>query len=99
MYFLDLEIGLNAGQAMHSDDINGTVDFEELYRLIEKNFREPVSKLIEHVAYRLLTHLFAQFTSIEEITIRIRKPQVPLDGILDAAEFEVTRQRQDMPVE
>jgi len=42
-----------------------------------------------------MTALFQQFPA-QEITVRIRKPSTPIDGVLDAAEVELSRRREEV---
>jgi len=77
-YFtLDLEITTNFLKAMSDDNISGTVNYAEVYETIRKEMQVP-SKLMEHVARRILQALFEEFPLIEAIRLRILKENPPV---------------------
>jgi dihydroneopterin aldolase len=46
--------------------------------------------------YREVTDgLLKKFTAVQEATVRVRKPHVPMGGVLKNVEVEVTRRRQN----
>ena len=51
---------------------------------------EPPCLLLEAVAERVAQGLLASFP-LESVTVRVRKPSVPLGGVVAAAEVEITR--------
>jgi len=82
--FLDLH---NAGQ---SDQLNDTVDYTNIYQVIEEIVLEGDFNLIETIAEEIAQTIIDHFP-ISEIIIRVRKPHVSLRGISDGVEVEIVR--------
>ncbi len=67
-------------KAMINDDLTGTVNYAELYHLLEREMANP-SKLLEHVAWRVIEAIKKQFPTISggEITISKLTPPFKCD--------------------
>ncbi len=90
---VDVEIFLDLEPSLRSDNLEDSVDFEEVYRQVVAEFSGNKSWLIESVAGKIVKNILKKYPIAEKVTVRIRKPQIPLDGILDNAEIEITRSR------
>ena len=55
-------------------------------------FENSKFKLIETVAERIAERIL-ELPGIENVLIRVRKPHVPLNGLLDFVEIEIFRTR------
>ncbi len=92
---VDVELGLDLAPAGASDDLARTVDYREVFEICRKVVEGPSVQLIETLAERIAARLLAGFEAVEvsEVVVRVRKPEVKLPGILDAAAVEITRRR------
>ena len=90
---VDVEIHLDLEPALKSDQLEDSIDFEEVYRLVVAEFSGNKSWLIESVAGKIVGNILQRYPIAESVTVRIRKPQIPIDGILDNAEIEISRSR------
>ena len=77
---LDLDI--------ESDDIRKTVNYSELYDNIAYLFSEKKYNLIETLANTISISILETF-DVTSCKVIIRKPEVPIDGVLDSVEVEV----------
>ena len=93
LFEVDLELSLDLNRALETDQLEDSVDFEEVHKDVVAEFSENQSWLIEALGGKIITRLFDKHQSVEQVTIRIRKPQIPINGILDNAEIELTRKR------
>lgn len=89
---VDVELGLDLENAARADRLDMSIDYEKVYRLIFDTVTEKKFHLIESLARYVIDRLFAVFP-VESVTIRIRKPNVPINGPLDHVEVEMTRYR------
>ncbi len=94
-FFMDVEMYLDLGEAIAADDLNLTVNYKAVF--------EDVCKIAENERFRLLESLGESIVrtileryAVDRVVIRIRKPSVPLEGILDHIEVEVDRSRKDI---
>lgn len=82
-YFLvDLRFDVDARAASLSDDLSDTVSYLDAYEVVAGAMSRP-SRLLEHVARRILDDLSARFgPRISNVQVRVRKQNPPLGGRL-----------------
>ena len=85
---VDVEILLNLTSTIASDDIKKTVDYSELYRFVVSKFSEKKYNLIETLAHNITMSIQKEFP-VKSCKVLIRKPDAPINGILDTVEVEV----------
>ena len=85
---VDVEILLNLTSTIASDDIKKTVDYSELFRFVVSKFSEKKYNLIETLAHNITMSIQKEFP-VKSCKVLIRKPDAPINGILDTVEVEV----------
>ena len=88
-FIVDLEMKTNTSKAELSDDLTETVNYQAVYGLV-KTEMEKTSKLIEHVAQRIITEVQKGFPEIIEITVTVAKLNPPVGGKVDRVSFTLT---------
>lgn len=73
--------------AIMDDDLRATVNYAEVYALIGSVMAQP-SALIEHVAGRILSGVFAEFPLVQAACVIVRKDNPPMGA--DCAGCSVT---------
>ncbi len=91
-FVVDLEVWQNLAPAGQSDDLAQTVNYAELYRLAAEIVGGPPCNLIETVAQRIASAVLARFAA-DAVLVRVRKPEVPIPGVLAGAAVEIVRRR------
>jgi dihydroneopterin aldolase len=89
---IDVELGLDLGQAMRSDALSDTVDYSRLHAIVREEVEDHQYQLIEALAGALVRRLMAELP-VTVVLVRVRKPQVPLNGMLSFAAVEIERRR------
>jgi dihydroneopterin aldolase len=89
-FFVDVDMYLDLRPATLADDLARTVDYEGVYRLIKENCESKRFYLIEALAEHVARAILEGFP-VERVVVRVRKPSVPVRGILDYTEVEVDR--------
>ena len=89
---VDVELVLYARDAGVSDDLDRTVDYRDVYAATRAVLEGPAVNLIEALAEAIATRVLAD-TPAAEVVVRVRKPDVRLDGPLDYAGVEIRRSR------
>lgn len=89
---IDVEMGLDFSHAAQADKLDLSIDYEKVYNKIIEVVTEKKYYLIEAVAENIAGKILAAF-AVEEVTVRVRKPSVPIKGSLDHVEVEITRRR------
>lgn len=81
-FIIDLFITVDTSNAEEKDNLDDTVNYQEVFRLVKKEM-EVTSKLLEHVGNRILKRTKEKFPQIEKATLKIRKMNPPLGGKMD----------------
>lgn len=87
-YTVSLRLKTDITRAMESDDVTDTVNYAEIYQAVKTEMDVP-SKLLEHVAGRIVNHLFNEFPSIEHIDLKLSKRNPPMGADIESAGVEV----------
>ena len=73
---VDLRVGYPLERAMESDEVADTLNYAALYELVKQEMQQP-SKLLEHVAGRIvaaITRVFPQTTSVDLTLTKLNPP-------------------------
>jgi dihydroneopterin aldolase len=89
---VDVELVLNLQPAGVDDDIAKSVDYAVVFDVTRQIVESTSFRLIEALAEAIAHELLVDFP-VQEVGVRIRKLQVPIDGTLDYAGVEIWRQR------
>jgi len=90
-FFIDAEIYLDLKIAGKSDDLGDTIDYSEIYDIIKYITVQKRFRLIEKLAESIAEEILLKSQLIEAVIVRVRKPEAPIDGVLDWAEVEIKR--------
>ncbi len=94
---VDLECSLDLSLAGESDELEDTISYADLYQLIRMIMeQESHVKLLERLAHRIFTAIFAQFSQIEEVMVRVIKPDPPIPGHYENVGVEMRMRRCDL---
>ncbi|UCH63835.1 MAG: dihydroneopterin aldolase [Fidelibacterota bacterium] len=94
-FLVDIELATDLTAAAQQDDLTRSIDYQAVYHAAAGAFTASPCQLLEHAAWQVMKALFQRFPA-EEITVRIRKPSIPIDGVMDAAEVELSRHREEV---
>ena len=78
-FILNLKISTDMTSACTSDELDGTISYAGIYNVVEAEMQIP-SKLLEHVAFRIIKSLRVKFEKIEDMEIKISKKNPPVGG-------------------
>lgn len=92
-FYVDIELELDFGKAAESDDWQDATDYVAVYNQVKAIFETKRFKLMEALADHIASSLL-QDTAIRQVTVRVRKPGVPLPGHVDYVQIETTRGRE-----
>ena len=90
---VDIELKRDLRPAARQDDLQQTVDYRAIFNIAKDTFENYKFKLIESVAERIADKILL-LPEIHNVLIRVRKPHVPLNGLLDHVEVEIFRERE-----
>ena len=91
---IDVELAVDVRAAAASDDLTRTPDYRGVYEITRRVVETTTLELIESLAETIAREILAASPAVEEVVVRVRKPDVDLGGPLDYAGVEVVRRRE-----
>ena len=91
-YRVDLEVKTDLRKSSISDDLNDTVDYVALNKIVEEEMAIR-SKLLEHVANRIIIRIFKELPSVSRILLAVSKLNPPIGGDVEAVTIEMEEYR------
>jgi 7,8-dihydroneopterin aldolase/epimerase/oxygenase len=90
---VDVELGFELTRAMVSDALRDSVDYSRAFAIVREEVEEHQYRLLEGLAGAIVRRLMAELP-IVSVLVRVRKPQVPIHGVLSYAAVEIQRRRE-----
>lgn len=91
-YRVDLEIKTDLRKSSETDDLKDTVDYVLLNKIVEEEMAIR-SKLLEHVAHRIIKRIFDEIPAISRIIVAVSKLNPPIGGDVEAVTIEMEEYR------
>ncbi len=88
---VDVELYLDLFQAGANDDLEASINYAEVYTLIKDIVEEKEFNLMEAIAHTIADQIISAYT-LEQVIVKVRKPDPPVGGIMDYFEVEICRQ-------
>lgn len=89
---VDVELALNLQPAGVDDDLAQSVDYGQVYTICRQVVESTSYRLLEALA-EAIAHEVLTAHRVDEVVVRVRKPEVDLGGPLDWAGVEIRRTR------
>ena len=91
-YTVDLEIKTDLRKSSFSDELSDTVDYVHLNTIVvvEMAIR---SKLLEHVAQRIIARIFKEIPAVSRIVVGVSKINPPIGGDVEAVTVQMEEYR------
>jgi dihydroneopterin aldolase len=91
-FHVDVELVLDLQAAGVDDDLARTIDYGVVFETCRSIVESTRFRLIEAIAEAIAHELLADFPAAE-VVVRVRKPNVPIEGTLAWAGVEIARRR------
>ena len=93
-FIVDLGLELDLRPAGHSDDVDETVNYADVWRAVRAVVEGPPVRLIERLGELLAARVLADFPPVRAVHVRVEKPWVPIAGAqLASVAVEICRGR------
>lgn len=83
-YLINLKIKIDVTKAVQSDCLNDTISYAEVFEIVKEEMAVS-SKLLEHVAGRIISALRKEYPNIQTIELKLSKNNPPMGADLDYA--------------
>lgn len=90
---VDVELFLSLQKAGQTDDMNDSIHYGYVYEQIKKVVEGDPVNLIETVAEKIATQLFVSFPLLSACTIKVFKPDPPIQGHYESVAVEIYREK------
>lgn len=91
-FTVDLELKTELGRAGRTDRLEDALDYRVIFARTRHVVENESHNLIETVAERLAQEILRTFP-VDEVTVRVGKPEARIGGLNQAVEVELTRTR------
>lgn len=92
-FYVDLDLKADLSKAGKSDNLQETVDYVGVYNQTKEIVEHQRFQLLEALSYHIAEEILRLHPIVEEVTVRVRKPSVPIAAALDYVEVEAVRRR------
>ncbi|KAA2224575.1 dihydroneopterin aldolase (plasmid) [Chryseobacterium panacisoli] len=89
-YILNVELHTDLWKAAASDDLHDTISYADINDILHKEMKIK-SKLLEHVAGRIISTIHNSFPQIDYIKLKITKTAPPMQGEMTGASIELEK--------
>lgn len=87
-YIVDVLIDSDFSKASHTDELIDTIDYCAVYEIVKSEMAIR-SKLIEHVAQRIVASLRKKYATAKNFSVKVTKLAPPMNGAVDSASVTV----------
>ncbi|HWR38859.1 MAG TPA: dihydroneopterin aldolase [Patescibacteria group bacterium] len=91
-FYVDVEMTGDLKKASDEDDLQDTIDYVNVYNrtkdIVENHRYQLLEALAGHIAGVILN-----LPRVSKVTVRVRKPSVPIAAALDHVQVEVSRSK------
>lgn len=89
-FIVNLEAEADLWKATKSDALEDTINYAEINEIIHREMEIP-SKLMEHVAGRIISRISENFPQISSLKIKITKTSPPMRGEMRGVSIELEK--------
>lgn len=93
-FYVDLELSLDLSEAARTDELQYTVNYAEVFTLVQHIVEGERYKLVEALTGRIADQLLATFPFVE-VKVKVTKPNPPIRGHYEAVAIEMVRTREE----
>jgi dihydroneopterin aldolase len=91
-YIVNLEVDAPMEMASRTDELEDAVDYVSLNDIVKEEMSVR-SKLLEHVAQRIVDKIMGQFEEVESVVVSVAKQNPPIGGDMDEVCIRLKEER------
>ncbi|SDQ77795.1 dihydroneopterin aldolase [Chryseobacterium soldanellicola] len=89
-YIINAELHTDLWKAAETDDLQDTISYADINEILQNEMKIK-SKLLEHVAGRIISKIHEKFSEISYIKLKITKTAPPMQGEMTGASIELEK--------
>ena len=90
-FFVDVEIKTDLTKAGQSDELEDSINYVEVYNIVNDIMTGESRNLLERLGALIADKLYQHYQGVVGVAVTVRKPSVPIAGMLDYVEVVTTR--------
>ncbi|MCB0495752.1 MAG: dihydroneopterin aldolase [Cyclobacteriaceae bacterium] len=91
-FVVDVDVEVDVREAEESDELDGTVDYEELFKIIAAEMAIR-SKLLEHVSSRICHAVLNRWENVTRVKIQLGKLKPPIGAVCKMSVVTLEKKR------
>ena len=91
-YTVDLEIKADLKRSMQTDELEDTVDYVHLNKIVTEEMAIR-SKLLEHVGKRIVNRVLKEIPAVMSVIVCVSKINPPIGGDVEAVTIQIEENR------
>lgn len=91
-YIINIELDADYSKAAVNDCLDFTVSYADVYELVREEMAVP-SKLLEHVSYRIASHILERFELVSAVSVSLMKENPPMGADIASCGVRITLER------
>ena len=91
-YTVDVTIDANLSKASVSDELSDTVDYVQIHQIVKEEM-QIASKLLEHVAKRIIDRILSEIDMVNEVEVSLSKINPPIGGDVEKVTIVLSSKR------
>ncbi len=88
-YLVNISMDTNFTTAAETDDLTKTIDYVTVYQIAKQEMGIR-SRLLEHVAQRIIVRLKKEFNSLQKVEVKVTKLNPPMNGHVERVSVVIT---------
>lgn len=89
-YEVNVLMDTDFSEAAQTDDLTQTIDYVTVYNIVKQEMAVR-SKLLEHVAQRIIDKLKKEFTTLQKVEVKVTKINPPMNGNVERVSVVIAK--------
>jgi 7,8-dihydroneopterin aldolase/epimerase/oxygenase len=90
-YEVDVAVHMDLRTAGRTDRLEDTLDYGEVYQMVDRLMQEQAYNLVETVAEQIAARILQTFSRVQEVNVRVIKPTPPIPGHYEHVAVDIHR--------
>jgi dihydroneopterin aldolase len=92
-FLVDLDVYLQSAAGYAADDLTKTVNYAEVFQVVERCVTGERYKLLEALAERIAAEVLGKFRCLG-VRVEVHKPNAPIPGVINDISVEIYREKE-----
>jgi dihydroneopterin aldolase len=93
IFYLDITLFADLSEPCYSDDVEDTVNYDEVCNCANRIMTQNNYDLIERAAQAVCDGILGEFPRVEQIELTLKKPDAPVKCDIEYAAVKICRKR------